>query len=393
MKERRVFTDEDVFEYAKNRLTGKNLKLEDITEIELWQGFLPRELHHELQIGQGFLPPGKDGEDIIPTYDLVEQDNPREPIFHHDGKIMIPEFSSIDRAKRYKVMITSMIAASPDLNDIRFRVVYPEGKKRIVEQQYSNFAYDFTMGLFLPEERHLTQRIFDSHNVRDIKDIIVGPLESVAAYSDEVIASAKNEYLDVQLVKIGDVRALNIGYIYGRQASILFDKIFKEIDGFHDEKNQTDINVYMYGRVGSLFREYERHDVLTPTATIDELDVRAGTNYIHPFTNILARRGKECINLNVLNVIDETYELLESAKNVIGYAMRTASIDMEIKHALAAIDDARGKYYPHLRINFGFVGHVSDRPLYGDKLSVELDSKQGEQAAAKMIADHIRSQE
>jgi len=65
--------------------------------------------------------------------------------------------------------------------------------------------------------------------------------------------------------------------------------------------------------------------------------------------------------------------------------------EMEAFKTLLSLENSSDRYSGRLNINFGFVGHVSDRPLVeGDTLAEELDSDEGEQAAVSDILEKIK---
>ncbi|MFT4304407.1 MAG: hypothetical protein ACMXYG_07610 [Candidatus Woesearchaeota archaeon] len=376
MKKTRIFKLENIIKYVETRLFGENVRSEDVETIVLYQGFLKSQVEKAI---------GKD-------YTTVKQKNPREQIMLDSFlNLSIPEWSFFDRARRYERMIKVYLEETG--KNIPFITEYPEQKERIVMQAYSNLAYDFVSGLFIPESKHETRRIFPEHDCKDIFDIIIGPLKNVAKQADRVISTSTNEYLDAQIVEIAGKKVLNIGYVYGGQAGLLFDKILHEINGLNPEKEKT-VNIYMFGRVGSLLDDSKRHDLLYPIGVIDQLDLEVGNDHITPFTNSLATTDtNNVINLNVVSVIDETYELLESAKSRDYQGTPVGSIDMEVRSSIEAVRQAKHKYWDiqdPLNINYGFIGHVSDVPLIGDKIDEELDSDIGEKKAVRRIVEYIK---
>ncbi len=435
---RKIFTDEKVVRYVETRLFGKNVKPFDINQIILYQGFLPSTVREKLNEPHLDMMPELLGTDF---FKIVEQDAPREPIYESDGNLALSEFSYFERANRYIRMIEVFLEITQlGIDNISWRKEYPRGRKRVVQQEYSNFAYDFAVGLFVPDDengRYDSRRVFRYSNnemdelfdmgedIKDISDIIIGPLEAVEKEADKVIIKGNSEYLPCQIVEVDGRRVLNLGYVYGGQAGLLLDKIFDEYDGLMEDddriKNIDDISydnlwvtdnegrrrirVHALARLGGLQPYMKRDDQLTPVGVIDEADLLLGNDAVTLYENIHAKPETAVINLNVGSVIDETYEGLEMARRIIvpnaELAFRDGhtesygdvlggSVDLEIDSMVGAIKAARRKYGNNLDIQFGFVGHVSDVPLNGDTLDVELADDRGERQAAKTIIDYIR---
>ena len=285
-----------------------------------------------------------------------------------------------------------MIEEFTSLEDIAIDFeMFPKDKARIRQKNidYDNFAYDFTVGLFVPTEKYEDRRVFDAHDIKDITTVLIGPTKAVEKQSN-VIATGKSPYLDAQIVDLSGKKILNLGYIYGDQAGIILDKMLREYYSLAESiQRNRKIDIYMFGRVGGLSDGINRNDLVFPYGIIDEIDLLSGHQNIHPMNNVLAENKKQGLNLNVATVIDETYELLQKAKD-----LGCVCVELETREAVESINTARNRYNnqngPKMDVNFGFVGYVSDLPLKGDTVADELDSDKGEQDALREIIKHIK---
>ena len=144
----------------------------------------------------------------------------------------------------------------------------------------------------------------------------------------------------------------------------------------------------MFGRVGGLQKNSQRHDLLTPVGIIDEADLRESRALVYPLSNELAKDG--CTKGNIYSsstVINETQTELENALE-----HGCSCVEMEARETVEAINSGRRRYNGKLDVHFGFVGYVSDLPLQGDTLAEEMDSDKGEQDAVRMIVEKIKSE-
>jgi hypothetical protein len=361
-----VFSEEQKQKYVQTRLGGSNLDLADVREINLYSGFLPSQLEERLRSD-------------APGYRRVIQRNGREPIFFSDGRLFISEYSSRGREMRY----ISMIEAYQELcgRDVRFNRVFPCGRARNKNINYENFAYDFVTGLFVPEKKHEQNRIFHDEDPRHVRKLVIGDLEAVAKHADKVLERGKTEYLDAQMVSIGGEDVLNIGYVYADQAYRIVYKMLVEWVSTAEEKGtMPKIDVYMFGRVGGLKENQKRHDLVLPNGIIDHNHSPMAYDFDNTFSS--AKYGNRI--LNVRTVIDQTTEQLEAARK-----NGCSCVEMEASGAVGAIKQVKVNWPDNIRVNFGFIGHVSDLPLKGDTLADELDSDLGQRDAANMIAERI----
>jgi hypothetical protein len=388
----RIFTQEKIEKYATTRLFGIDMIPQDVDTIWLYNGFFPETKFsnkyytklHQRCIDEFKKETGKD----FSHFKKIIQKNEREPIFYFNGIICATQYSGFAREKRYKRMIEEFTSLEDIAIDFE---TFPKDKARIRQKNidYDNFAYDFTVGLFVPTEKYEDRRVFDKQDIKDISTILIGPTKVVKKQT-KVIAKAKSPYLDAQIVEHDGNKILNIGYVYGDQAGIILDKMLREYFSLaesrqHDKK----IDIYMFGRVGGLADTMKRHDLVYPNETIDEIDISCGHPNMHPMNNILAESKSPILNLNAATVLDETYELLQKAKD-----LGCVCVELETREAVESINTARNRYSnqkgPKMDVNFGFVGYVSDIPLKGDTVADELDSDKGEQDALKEILNHIK---
>ncbi|MBI4453674.1 hypothetical protein HY636_03445 [Candidatus Woesearchaeota archaeon] len=463
----KIFTPEKVIKYAETRLFGRNVAPEMAAKIELHNGALPSQLEQTLEKRYS-------SKSTTKFVTRVQQTNGREPIYFVDGTLFIPQFSGFGRSIRYERMIEAYIQAisQRDGRKILFEAHDLENDSRKTDQSYSNNAYDFVAGMFMPHGRYEDRRVFAGDDIKDITTIIFGTPSAVRKAIRENGKDAKNakdakgakvvaanilaanvsaygnsEYLEAQILEINNQRVLNIGYVFADQAGIIIEKILREYNSLackackvHPKPNahpqeaeqsastinksfpQKDeqhsqhpltINMYMFGRVGGLSDNAQRHQLVYPVGIIDWIDLNEGKVLEYPMHNVFAHNHNEDarfneyhrsnddnksnersrtpnningltgLNLNVVSVVDETVEQLELAKQ-----RGCICIEMETRESVEAINQARRRYQ-QLKINFGFVGYVSDIPLIGDTLEQELDSDKGEQDAVNVILDRI----
>lgn len=420
----KLFTSDKVIKYAETRLFGRNVTPEMVAKIELHNGALPSELEQTLE--------QRYHSGLITT---VQQSNNREPIYFVDGNgtvdgtgalgtkgtLFIPQFSGFGRAIRYERMIEAYKDAvlQRDGKDITFEVHDLEKDSRKTDQAYSNNAYDFVAGMFVPNGRYEDRRVFAGDDISDITTIIFGTPNALKKNPEKVsvLSYGNSEYLEAQILEINKQRILNIGYVFADQAGIIIEKMLREYNSLackarpqnkalqqKSEQSLLTINMYMFGKVGGLLGDMQRHQLVYPVGIVDWTDLNEGRVLEYPMHNVLANNsngdnsrtlnnsrtindinGLSGLNLNVVSVVDETIEQLKLAKQ-----KGCICIEMETRESVEAINQARRRY-PQLKINFGFVGYVSDIPLKGDTLEKELDSDKGEQDAVKVILDRIYS--
>lgn len=388
----RIFTPENIEKYAITRLLDVNMTPSDVDAIWLYNGMFPASSFHNKFYDDLHQRCSEDfrketGIDFA-HFKKINQKNEREPIFYCNGIICATQYSGRSREKRYERMIeeyTSLDDVSIDFEK------FPKDKARIRQKNidYDNFAYDFTVGLFVPTEKYEDRRIFDAYDIKDITTIVIGSTKAVEKQT-KVISQGKSPYLDAHIVELNEKKILNIGYVYGDQAGILLDKILREYYSLAETRQQDQkIDIYMFGRVGGLLDDMKRHDLVFPNGFIDEVDLLKGHKGVHPMNNNLAQEKNQGLNLNVATVIDETYELLQKAKE-----MGCICVEMETRESVESINTAGNRYNNHkgqkLDIDFGFVGYVSDLPLKGDTVADELDSDKGEQDALNEILNNIK---
>ena len=321
----------------------------------------------------------------------------------------------------------------------------------------------------MPHGRYEDRRVFAGDDIKDITTIIFGTPSAVRkairengkdaknandAKGAKVVAYGNSEYLEAQILEVNNQRVLNIGYVFADQAGIIIEKILREynslackapqkdkafshnLEQFTSTINQSsaqeceqhpqhplEINMYMFGRVGGLSDNAQRHQLVYPVGIIDWIDLNEGKVLEYPMHNVFAHNhnrdarineyhrsndnnksngdnksnersrtpnkinGLTGLNLNVVSVVDETVEQLELAKE-----KGCICIEMETRESVEAINQARRRYR-QLKINFGFVGYVSDIPLIGDTLEQELESDKGEQDAVRVVFDRIQMNE
>ena len=349
-----IFSREQTIKYAETRLFGINVRPDEVSGIKIYNGMLPSELEALL----------------TGSVSRVIQDNGREPIYFSSGTLHIPQYSGFGRRKRYEEMVFAYLKAKQ--SQLKFESLERNGEADRTDIFYDNHAYDFV------------KEMFSSGRPR-LSTIVFGPLPAVAKQS-EVTTTYANEYLNSQVVEVGNQRVLNVGYVYADQAGIILDKMTRKFEAHAREQGiKMPVSVYLFGRVGSLHDTVPRDSIIVPTAILDENDLLEKRHSLYPIHNTLAQRNSTAgINLNVNSVMGETREILELAQG-----QGCISVDMEIREAVESVNKARRRYQ-HLDLRFGFAGYVSDLPLQGDTLAEELTSDKGEQEAVRLILENIR---
>ncbi|MFH1182295.1 MAG: hypothetical protein V1702_05010 [Candidatus Woesearchaeota archaeon] len=353
-----IFSPEAIVTYTETRLFGKNVSPEDVTSINLHNGVLPSKLEHMLaSVGGGF--------------DRVLQNNGREPLYYQHGGLHIPQYSGFGRRRRYEQMIDAYLQASN--RNTTFRSLEVEGKARKTNHAYDNFAYDFV------------KKLFEQEPMSDITRVIFGPLNAVAKQA-KVLEERPDEYLPSQIVDVNGRKVANLGYVFSDQAGILIDKMLIEYAAIAKERgDKPRIEMFMFGRVGGLREDMQRHDLVFPTGIVDDTDLEDGRVFVYPMHNVLTTgHGFEGLNLNVNAVVNQTFEQLKR-----GADNGCICVEMETRETVDSVNQGRRRYAGILRIEFGFAGFVSDMPLLGDTIDRELDSDRGEQAALERIIEHI----
>ena len=392
----RVLSGPKLVEYAERRLfstgtpsEGKAYVTPDMVKrIELHNGILPSGLILDQIERQG-------------NYKVTQivQENSREPIFFHEGTLLIPQYSGFGRAKRYQRLVEAYTEESG--RDIEFVIKDKKDKARKTIIAYDNDAYDFVKGMFIPEPKYEEWRVFPDHTVEDISAIVIGPLKAVAKQADEIIDISDKEYLGAQIVRFGNVLAVNLGYVYADQAGVIIDKMLREYTAAVQEKQESSprrLDICIMGRAGGLEPDMKRHDLIFPRGAIDLTDLKAERRFEYPFFNSISPPTidgyKGCV-LNVETVIDETLENLKIARSW-RYKRDPIMIDaveMELRESAESINKWRRRANEELDIHFSAVLHISDLPLQGDTLATELDSDQGEQAALEYIVRKVKKKQ
>jgi hypothetical protein len=383
----KIFTPEKIVKYAEKRLFSDKdmpdgigvIRPEMVNRIELHNGVLPSGV--EDIVRKDYLLWGMGETDGKYSF-WIKQSNAREPMFYDRGTLLIPQYSGFGRRERYEAMIKAYIEASG--REIEFASCELNGDARKTNIEYDNFAYDFVVGLFVPDDKYEDRRVCSGFDIKDITTIIFGKTQAVAKQA-KAIAKGNSEYLDCQIVQIDGKPVLNIGYVYADQAGIIIDKMLREYDALaKKEGNKLDIDIFMFGKMGGLEESMKRHDLIFPTGIVDEIALNQDTPVVYPMHNILA--SGQNISLNVRNVVNETTENLQKAEEA-----GCSCVEMEAWESIESINRARRRYADTLSINFGFAGHLSDLPLKGDTLADELESDKGEQDAVRTIVDKIRA--
>lgn len=369
----KIFTPDKLKEYIERRLFGKNVSPSDVSRIELHNSVLPLELSEHISRSYG---------DFV----QVEQENGREPLFFREGTLFIPQYSGLSRARRYKRMIEEYQSVSD--RKFKFVINYHNGSKRRALINYSNLAYDFVTGMFMPDEEgkeYDKYRVFPNHDIKDVRNIIFGSPKAVAKQAP-VIERGQSQYLECQIVDINGQKVLNIGDVYGDQAQTIVEKMQREYAAIALSEGHFEVNFYVFSRVGSLDHEKGRGSILYPVGVIDSSrldDLEVTPDRVQ---NCLASNSRwKGVLLNCPTVIDETIEQLQIAAD-----KGCAGVELEIRRFNKAVTNAHDDYTGLLNVNSGYALYVSDCPLYGDTLADEMISDSGEQNALDSIVREIK---
>jgi hypothetical protein len=379
-----IFDDEQLKRYSEIRLFGKNVSPEIVDKIKLYNAYLPSELEQILTCEKR-------------TFVKVTQENEREPIYYDpDNKtLFLSQTSGFDRRERYEQMIKlygSLPSTSPKLREYlskgEFSLERKESHLRTAIA-YENMAYDFVVGLFVPNNKYEDRRVFENKDISKIRKIIFGPVKTFAKKA-EIIAVGKSEYLKSQILNVNGEEVLNIDYVYSDQARRLIYKMLLQFSGVAQKQQQPiHIDFFMNGRVGGLEDSLGLNDLVAPEGIIDSEKMLKREKQIILFDNTLAKSGlMRGLDLKVNNVLTETKEQLDMA-----YRLGCSCVEMEVYECIEAIetarrDFARGKY--PVSASFGFLGYVSDLPRKGITLADESDPKIGESKSADEIINKVK---
>ena len=345
----RIFTDEQIVKYAETRLFGSNVKPHEVSNIELHNGVLPS--HLEAMIGEGFTK--------------VDQKNGREPIYFKEGTLLIPQYSGFSRRDRYETMIQlykEIIESNwweNNSREIEFESHETKGDTRKTDQNYSNFAYDFVTGLFVPNGNYENKRVFENYDIKDIDTIIFGNINAVAKQS-KVLQKGESEYLESQLVEIDGKNVLNLGYVYGDQIGIIIDKLMREYNSLVRKEKKSpgphrfkprgiegikEIDVYMFGRVGGISRRLKRGDVIRPgvihgrypdsTIELDNILGKPKSPFFATYVYYHHQNVSSVLNQNISDLNESSCD----------------TVDMEFLECLNYINWFNGRYKDNLKIN------------------------------------------
>lgn len=397
-----VLKPEEIGVYTHTRLFNPDFTpdaIRNLRKIHLFPAALPSELSAR-----------------FPDSSRVLQDNSRELILIDKNRenLMIAIPSSHSRLIRYADMIDRYINDFMPLpqsglsgSGLQLAVSQYEGASRRTRIHFQNNAYDFTKRVMLQDPADHRSPLREE--AKDIEFIITGPLDVLTNTwfngnaNERVIEKKNDEYLDYALVEVGGRKGLALGYVYGDQAGLLLNKFLREIAShYEDNGKKGKVDVYLFGKVGSLDVQHGRHSIAVPNFILSERDVdeeKDKSLIMHPINNSLLFFNGKCderefserygdalfgANLAVFSVAKQRVLPLLRAK--IGYDC--SMLEMEIKDTLPVIETTENR--PFLDVGFGFIGFVSDRPLEkGDNLAMELDSEEGARKALGILKEKI----
>ncbi|PIN69923.1 hypothetical protein COV93_03560 [Candidatus Woesearchaeota archaeon CG11_big_fil_rev_8_21_14_0_20_43_8] len=323
--------------------------------------------------------------DIYPDAELVEQKNPREPIYRIDDRLLISQYSGEIRRIRYedridawlKLCVSSMEKYKGHHIDFKsLELDDPRGKCESVlftKHWYNNHAYDLAKLIFKDQETEMGA----------LKGIIVGPLDGIEDLwyggDKRKVRSFANPYLDYKIMELNDGYVLGFEYVYGDQARILLTKFLERLHALRkNDKKDISLKLIMYGRVAGICTGMNRNDIIIPNGVIDQNDLhRIKKGMMYPMFNILdddsfkSDLGRQVFSggplLNVRSVVRENRTDVMKA-----LSLDAICVEMETRGALEIVNHMNHLYGPGMHIDFGFAGYVSDVPLVGDTLADEL---------------------
>jgi hypothetical protein len=416
-----IMDDAKIMEYARTRLFNSDFTPDMITnlrKIHLFPGLLPSSLKGMTGEKTGVITEG---------IELIPQENQREPIFidRNCENLIIPVYSGCLRTRRYSDMIERYIDClkrSPDIKNVKIQLAMHEirGMPTQTVIEYDNLAYDFQKRVLLenPDAPH-DERVM-KEEMNSIDAIVIGPVNLVRGAwfgkdnqdnncNGEKVKTVNDRYLKYLVGNIGGKNVLCLDYVYGDQAGLLLDRILREYaTRVGNKDDMKKIDVYMFGRIGSLDPAFGRNSIAVPNFVMNETDIRRGImdhdSMTSPVMNSVLlgddgkfmdnrgefkeRYGFENVllgtNLNSLSVAKQERAALRTARDL-GCSM----VEMEVLETILAIKRARYRYADSLSVGFGGVFYVSDRPLEGDTLEKELDSDKGAVKALEIIRQNI----
>ena len=355
----RIFTPEKEKKYVHTRLNGSNVGFEDVDGIYIYNGMMNSMLKTYLE------------SDFI----KVDQKNEREPVYLKDRNLHLAQWSRHKRRKRYERSAKGYdeVCQRQFGKSIEIKSLELNGIRRKTNQAYSDYAYDFVTGLFVPkkdsEKNYEEHRVFEGYDINDVDTIIFAPTKGVKQQA-KVIAESQKEYLDALLVEVGGKKILNLGYVYGDQISLLIDKIMSEYASITPNGKKRKIDIYMVGRGAGLLDHFERGNPLAPKGMINDQEIKGNNVPVKNIDNLMADGSfYEGLNLNVGSVLDETVEQLERARD-----LGCISVDMELLNLFLSTELASIDYDGILDISTGAIFYDSDNPLKIDPITGERDT-------------------
>lgn len=401
-----VLTPEEIGVYTQTRLFNERFTPEAIRNLR------------KIQLFPAFLPPQV--RDRFPDAGRVEQQNSRELILVDKNmeNLMIAIPSSYSRLRRYEDMIERYIKEYMALPEsglagsrLGLDVVHYQGAPRRTRIQFSNNAYDFSKRMLLenPDDKGSALK----SQMMDIDAIVTGPLELIInawfkGWENPAIKinEGNDDYLNYSVIQLGSKKVLCLDYLYGDQVGLLLSKVLREfasdVEGRNDGRRKIDI--FLFGKVGSLDKRYDRHSIAVPNYLISEEAVRKRmekSSIMHPVQNslllfdnnfddtrFLEKYGLDDAifgtNLAVNSVAKQRRDVLRRARSV----YKCLTVEMELKDMLPVVETTENM--PFLDVSLGFIGWVSDRPLVpADNLAVELESEEGARKALKILREKI----
>jgi len=251
-------------------------------------------------------------------------------------------------------------------------------------RRFEEFAYELVKEIFdnIDHEKTIEHgQIF----------LILGPHK---AYKFEnVLFEKQNDYLNCKIINNNGHQVIYFDYIFADQAKNILEHVYSIVSSYY--KN-VDVNVFHYGKIGSIKEDVSVGDVCLPIAALDENKVINGDTRAYPIHNklVFSKKSNDLfkqsvgnkvihgITINTTSVLNQSFEVLRQIKNAGG-----DFLEMEWS-VMASLDHGYHSNYPNLgKINYYFAGIVSDKPLDGKTLA---DTKYPAEKMRKIVKSYIK---
>lgn len=355
---------------------------------------------------------GSLGSEVLEEYDggLREMDLNlgRERVFldEREGTMHIAQPVSKSRGERFEDMIyTGCVLSCPDWNvSLESRLLNDDRHHTL--RRYSDLAYDFVKDVSLTHDK-----------LDGIDFITLGPLKWFKKYGSDVdvIEENNNEYLNYMITEIEGKKTLNLDYVFSDQAKEIVDQLLRTYYGeTPDHAERRRVNILMYGKVGGIAapkNSYETvskllndrdisldeirestelsqniNDIVIPNGIVSTYDIEYNNDVHTRLANVFSREDKAPDY--ILNSTSVPLQKISTLQK--GFQVGCNAVEMESHYATQVINTARSQFH-NLEIRQGFVGFISDLPLYGTTLAENPDQRKGREKSVNVVEDHIKT--